>query len=255
MPGVQTAEEGGKGSPYVVNGARADASNVTVDGFNNQNPRDAGAQARPPLESLQEFKLQTSGYSAEYGRLAGGVVTMALKSGGNRFHGSVFEYLRNDVFDARNFFDAGKSKLRRNQFGASVSGPVVLPKLYDGHDNTFFLISWESFRGIAGSSSLGVIPTDLERAGNFSKSLDATGKVIPLKDPLASGSCTATVATACFPGNIIPANRFNAAAQQLLSRLPIAELRRREQLSVQRQRSRQLGQLRLQGGPEGRRQG
>ena len=220
VPGVQAAEEGGKGSPYVVNGARADASNVTVDGFNNQNPRDAGAQARPPLESLQEFKLQTSGYSAEYGRLAGGVVTMALKSGGNRLRGSVFEYLRNDLFDARNFFDAGKSKLRRNQFGASVSGPVALPKIYDGHDKTFFLISWESFRGIAGSSSLGVIPTDLERAGNFSKSLDATGKVIPLKDPLASGSCTATVTTACLPGNIIPANRFNPAAQQLLSVYP-----------------------------------
>lgn len=220
VPGVQTAEEGGKGSPYVVNGARADASNVTVDGFNNQNPRDAGAQARPPLESLQEFKLQTSGYSAEYGRLAGGVVTMALKSGGNQFHGSTFEYLRNDLFDARNFFDAGKSKLRRNQFGASVSGPVVIPHVYNGHDKTFFLASWESFRGTAGSSSLGVIPTDLERGGNFSKSFDATGKLVLIKDPLATGSCTATVATACFPGNIIPTSRFSSISQQMLSIYP-----------------------------------
>ena len=220
VPGVQTAEEGSKGSPYVINGARADASNVTVDGFNNQNPRDAGAQARPPLESLQEFKLQTSGYSAEYGRLAGGVVTMALKSGGNQLHGSVFEYVRNDMFDARNFFDAGKSKLRRNQFGASASGPVVIPKLYDGHDKTFFLASWESFRGTSGSSSLGVIPTDLERNGNFSKSLDATGKVVLIKDPLASGSCTATVSSACFPGNIIPTSRFSPISQQLLQYFP-----------------------------------
>jgi outer membrane receptor protein involved in Fe transport len=220
VPGVQTAEEGSKGSPYVINGARADASNVTVDGFNNQNPRDAGAQARPPLESLQEFKLQTSGYSAEYGRLAGGVVTMALKSGGNQLHGSVFEYVRNDMFDARNFFDAGKSKLRRNQFGASASGPVVIPKLYDGHDKTFFLASWESFRGTSGSSSLGVIPTDLERNGNFSKSLDATGKLVLIKDPLASGSCSATVSSACFPGNIIPTSRFSPISQQLLSYFP-----------------------------------
>ncbi len=220
VAGVQTAEEGGKGSPYVVNGARADASNVTIDGFNNQNPRDAGAQARPPLESLQEFKLQTSGYSAEYGRLAGGVVTMALKSGGNQLHGSVFEYLRNDKFDARNFFDAGKSELRRNQFGDSASGPVVIPKLYNGHDKTFFLASWESYRGIAGSSSLGVIPTDLERLGNFSKTIDATGKPVLVKDPLASGSCTTTVATACFPGNIIPANRISPIAQQLMTIYP-----------------------------------
>src|SRR5947209_14337625 len=191
VAGVQPAEQGSKGAGMSINGSRADGSNVIIDGFNDQNPRDAGAQARPPLDSLQEFKLQTSGYSAEYGRLAGGVVTMALKSGGNALHGSVFEYVRNDVFDARNFFDAGKSKLRRNQFGATVSGPVVIPKLTDGRNRTFFLASWESFRGISGTSSLGVIPTDLERRGDFSKSFDATGKLVLIKDPLATGTCSA----------------------------------------------------------------
>ena len=204
----------------MVNGARADASNVTIDGFNDQNPRDAGAQARPPLDSLQEFKLQTSGYSAEYGRLAGGVVTMALKSGGNQLHGSVLEYVRNDMFDARNFFDADKSKLRRNQFGASASGPVVIPKLYNGHDKTFFLASWESFRGISGSGNLGVIPTDLERKGDFSQSFDATGKRILIKDPLATGSCAAASSSACFSGNVIPAARISPIAQQLLQYYP-----------------------------------
>src|ERR1700688_2715628 len=92
VAGVQTAEQSAKGSPYVVNGARADASNVVIDGFNDENPRDAGAQARPPLDSLQEFKVHTSGYSAEYGRLAGGVVIMVLRSGGNALHGSLFAY-------------------------------------------------------------------------------------------------------------------------------------------------------------------
>jgi len=221
VPGVQPAEQGGKGSPYVINGARADASNVVIDGLNDQNPRDAGAQARPPLDSLQEFKVQTSGYSAEYGRLAGGVVNMVLKSGSNQLHGSVFEYVRNDMFDARNFFDQGKSELRRNQFGAGLGGPVVIPKLYDGHDKTFYMMSWESFRGIAGSNSLGVVPTALERAGNFSQSYDATGKLILIKDPLASGSCTATNASACFPGNIIPASRFSSISQQLMQYYPL----------------------------------
>jgi hypothetical protein len=221
VAGVQTAEQGGKGSPYVINGARADASNVVIDGLNDQNPRDGGAQARPPLDSLQEFKLQTSGYSAEYGRLAGGVVTMVLKSGGNQVHGAVFEFFRNDLLDARNFFDGGKSKLRRNQFGATLNGPVVIPKLYNGHDRTFFLMSWESFRGISGSSGLGVVPTALERQGNFSQSYDATGKLILLKDPQASGSCTATNASGCFPGNTIPASRFSPIAQQLLQFYPI----------------------------------
>jgi outer membrane receptor protein involved in Fe transport len=220
VAGVQPAEQSAKGSPYVVNGARADASNVTIDGINDFNPRDAGAQARPPLDSLQEFKLQTSGFSAEYGRLAGGVVTMALKSGGNQPHGSIFEFVRNDLFDARNFFDAGKSKLRRNQFGATVTGPVEIPRLYHGEDRTFFMVSWESIRQVSGSSNLGVVPSLLERQGDFSQSFDATGKLTPLKDPLASGSCTATVSTGCFAGNRIPASRMSPAALQLLSYYP-----------------------------------
>jgi len=221
VPGVQPAEQGGKGSPYVINGARADASNVVIDGLNDENPRDAGAQARPPLDSLQEFKLETSGYSAEYGRLAGGVVNMVLKSGANQVHGGVFEFVRNDLFDARNFFDAAKSELRRNQFGATISGPLVIPKVYNGHDRTFYLVSWESYRQIEGSNSLGVVPTALERQGNFSQSHDATGKLILVKDPLATGSCTATNATACFPGNTVPASRFSPIAQQLMTYYPL----------------------------------
>ncbi len=224
VAGVQPAEQSAKGSPYVVNGARADASNVTIDGLNDFNPRDAGAQARPPLDSLQEFKLQTSGFSAEYGRLAGGVVTMALKSGGNDLHGAVFEFVRNDLFDARSFFDAAKSELRRNQFGATVTGPVTIPKLYNGRDKTFFLASWESERQVSGSTNLGVVPSLLERQGDFSQSYDATGKLILIKDPLSSGSCTAANASGCFPGNRIPAARMSAPALAALSYYPLPNL-------------------------------
>src|SRR5216684_6616952 len=124
-PGVLPNAQGGAGSAMAINGARADNTNFIIDGFNDQNPRGAAAQARPNLDALQEFKMQTTGYSAEYGRLAGGVMNMVLKSGGNQLHGVLFEFLRNDVFDARNFFDAGKSKLRRNQFGATVTGPIM----------------------------------------------------------------------------------------------------------------------------------
>jgi len=216
VPGVQPAEQSAKGSPYTINGARADASNVLIDGLNDQNPRDAGSQARPPLDALQEFKLLTSGYSAEYGRLAGGVVSMVLKSGGNQLTGTLSEYLRNDRFDARNYFDVAKSELRRNQFGATLGGPLVIPGTYDGHNRTFFLFSWESFRQVQGSNSLGVVPTALERAGDFSQSIDATGKPILLKDPLASGPCTATNMSGCFPGNKIPAERISQVALQLL---------------------------------------
>ena len=220
VAGVQPAEQSFKGSPYVVNGARADASNVLIDGINDQTPRDASAQARPPLDSLQEFKLLTTGYSAEYGRLAGGVVSMVLKSGTNQLHGSLFEFLRNDDLDARNFFDQAKSKLRRNQFGAQLGGPLTIPKFYSGHNRTFFLVSWESYRQVQGTNQLGVVPTDRERTGDFSQSFDATGKLILIKDPTASGSCTQTVRTACFQNNIIPGNRISTIGQALMSYYP-----------------------------------
>jgi hypothetical protein len=94
---------------------------------------------------MMEFKMQTTGYSAEYGRLAGGTMNMALKSGGNSLHGSLFEFVRNDAFDARGFFDAAKTKLRRNQF--SRPGQAGLhPKLYNGINRTFFLFNWEGYR-------------------------------------------------------------------------------------------------------------
>ena len=115
---------------FAVNGARADNVSFLVDGMNNTQRRNTTVMVSPPLEGIQEFKIITSGFSAEYGRFAGGVLSMVTKSGGNRVRGSLYEFLRNDALDARNFFDAGKSKLIQNQFGATVAGPVLHPKVY-----------------------------------------------------------------------------------------------------------------------------
>jgi outer membrane receptor protein involved in Fe transport len=197
VPGVMPKAQGGQGSAFNVNGARADNTNFIIDGFNDQNPRGAAAQARPNLDALQEFKMQTSGYSAEYGRLAGGVMNMVLKTGSNQIHGTLFEFIRNDIFDARSFFDQEKTRLRRNQFGGTAGGPVWIPKVYNGRDRTFFLFSWESYRQSVGSTTLTRVPTSLERQGNFS----STGT---LKDPLGGN----------FPGSVIPASRGNAVAQK-----------------------------------------
>jgi TonB-dependent receptor-like protein len=143
--GVIPRGEGADGQ-FAVNGARADNVSFLVDGMNNTQRRNTAAMVSPPLEGIQEFKMITSGFNAEYGRFSGGVLSMVTKSGTNRVRGSLYEFLRNDVFDARNFFDAVKSKLRQNQFGATVSGPVFIPKLYNGKERTFFLVSWESQR-------------------------------------------------------------------------------------------------------------
>jgi hypothetical protein len=223
VPGVGQKAQGGNGSNFAVNGARTDNTNFVVDGFNNQNPRGGTAQARPPIDAMQEFKMQTTGYSAEYGRLAGGSMNMVLKTGTNRLHGSLFEFLRNDLLDARKFFDPAKTKLRRNQFGAVADGPVYIPRLYDGRNRTFFLFNWEGYRQVTGNSRLARTPTPAEMQGDFSDSYDVDGKRAMLVDPFsggASGACVTGKIGHCFPGNRIPASRVDPIARQVMAYYP-----------------------------------
>ena len=212
VPGVTPSAQGSNSGNMNINGSRPDNTNYLIDGFSNQSPRSGGALAKPSLDAMQEFKMQTSSFSAEYGRLGGGVMNMALKTGTNQLHGSAFEFVRNDKFDARNFFDIGKSKLRRNQFGATLNGPIYIPKLYNGRDRTFFLVSWESYREISGNNRLGVIPTELEHNGNFSQTRDTKGKLISLLDPFANTP---------FAGNVIPASRWHSVATKLMPWYPM----------------------------------
>src|SRR6266568_774447 len=139
--GVTPNAQGGQGSGFAINGARGDNTNFRVDGFDDRNIRGAAAQFRPNIDAMQEFKMEVAGYSAEYGKMAGGILNMVLKSGGNRPHASLFEYVRNDKFDARAYFDTGKLGFHQNQFGGTVTGPIIIPKLYSGRDRTFFLWS------------------------------------------------------------------------------------------------------------------
>ena len=212
IPGVTPTAQGSNSGNMNINGSRPDNTNYLIDGFSNQNPRAGGALAKPSLDAMQEFKMQTSTFSAEYGRVGGGVMNMALKTGTNQLHGSLFEFVRNDKFDARNFFDTGKSKLRRNQFGATLSGPVYLPKIYNGRNRTFFLFSWESYREISGENRLGVIPSELEHNGDFSQTRSGN-KPLTIVDPFANNTP--------FPGNIIPANRWHPVALKLMPWYPM----------------------------------
>jgi hypothetical protein len=213
VPGVVPQAQGGQGSGLAINGARSDSTNYYVDGFNDRNPRGAAAQVRPNMNALQEFKMEVAGYSAEYGRMAGGIMNMALKSGTNQFHGDIFYYVRNNVIDSRAFFDAEKLKLNRHQFGATLLGPVDIPKLYNGRNRTFFLFSWESYRQIVGSTTLSHVPSLLERAGNFTQSLNQLGKPVAVTDPFNKD--------APFPNNIIPADQFDPTAVKLLAYYPL----------------------------------
>ena len=220
--GVLKKAAGGAGGNFSINGARADNTNFLLDGFNNRNVKGGGQQIKVPIDAMQEFKMQVSSYSPEFGRYGGGVMNVVLRSGTNRLHGAVFEFLRNDALDARNFFDGEKSKLRRNQFGATVSGPVYLPKLYDGRNRTFFLASWESYRQAHGVTRLSRVPTQLERAGDFSQSTDVGGVPIALKDPLATGNCTQQSNAGCFPLSLVPKSRWNPISEKVAAFYPAA---------------------------------
>ena len=224
VPGVGQKAQGASGSNFAVNGARTDNTNFVIDGFNDQNPRGGAAQARPPIDAMMEFKMQTTGYSAEYGRLAGGTMNMVLKSGTNRLHGSLFEFVRNDAFDAREFFDAEKTKLRRNQFGAVLDGPVYIPKVYNGRNRTFFLFNWEGYRQVNGNSNFASVPSAAERAGDFRNSVDVNNKIANVADPFSggpSGACVSGKIGYCFPDKQIPASRLDPVAMQVMKFYPL----------------------------------
>ena len=209
--GVIPKGDGGDGA-YAVNGARADNFGFIIDGVENTQKRNTGAMINPPLEGVQEFKLITSGFAAEYGRYAGGVLTVVTKSGTNRLHGSLYEFIRNDVFDATGYFDGEKSKLRRNQYGAVLSGPIRIPKLYDGRNRTFFMVTWDELHVINGKSQRGITPLPEFFKGDFSRATDAFGKPLKLTDPLNKN--------AVFPNNQIAVSRFDPVALKLASYYP-----------------------------------
>ncbi len=217
VPGVMPLFRGGGGGSFAsVNGARGDQTNFYVDGISNRNPVNGGAQVRPPLDAVEEFRVETSGFSAEYGGFSGGIIGLTMRSGTNQLHGSVFEYLRNEAFDARGFFDEERLRLRRNQFGGTLGGPIVRNK-------SFFLASFESRLQSIGRTRLGNVPTEMERAGDFSESVDrsrasASGALqrVFLNDPDRPGACNRRVTRGCFPNNQIPAERMDPIALGLI---------------------------------------
>jgi hypothetical protein len=213
VPGVVVQVAGGAGS-FAINGARGETTNYLVDGIDDRNVRGAAPQLRPNIDSLQEFKMEVSGFSAEYGKMAGGILNMVLKQGSNAYHGTLFEYFRNDFFDSKAYFDTAVLPFKQNQFGGVISGPLSIPKVYNGHDRTFFMFSWESLRNPYEVSYLGTVPTVLEKSGNFSQDVSNTGKPIVISDP------TNAPAYVPFPGNIIPASLISPIAQAIMKYYP-----------------------------------
>ena len=189
----------------------------------------------PPVETVQEVKVLSNNYAAEYGGSAGGVIIATTKSGGNQFHGSLFEYLRNDAFDAADFFapvvngEKQKAPLRYNVFGGTIGGPLLLPKKvfgpagYDGHNKTFFFFAYEGTRRSEGLVRTLTVPTLLQRQGDFSNTRNAAGAVIPIFDPTTNRIEGGRTVRTQFAGNRIPTNRLDPVALSTAGILSAAE--------------------------------
>ena len=194
---------------FSVNGTRPSQSAYVLDGGLNMDMYNNVPAAFPNPDSLQEFSILQNSYSAVNGRDAGAVVTMVTKSGTNHLHGVLYDFLRNNDFDSRNFFSAGVSPLHRNQFGGNAGGPVTLPH-FNGRDRTFFFFAYEATRQTQGlTSSSTVVPTALERQGDFSQSL-VRGKLITVAPP---STVTAQNPNGVpYANNLIPASVLDPVA-------------------------------------------
>jgi hypothetical protein len=207
------------GGAFVANGVRSDMNNFILDGVDNNAKivdlsSNTNVVVQPSIDALMEFKVETNTYSAEYGHSAGAVVSATLRSGTNKIHGTVFEFIRNDKVDARSYFlpvSDRTPELRRNQYGATLGGPIRKNK-------TFLFGSWQGTRQ---NSAAGTIVETLAgaalRSGNFAgqKTINDPAATVPN----GSGGYTKSA----FPGNLIPANRVSGTASGLLAPLPLPE--------------------------------
>jgi len=202
-----------------INGGRDNAKNLAIDGITDL---DTGSNQtvhfQPNMDAIAEIKIMTTNYQAEFGRSGGGVITVITKSGSRDFHGTAYDYYRNETLNANSFFNnrsgIKKSPYRYRITGFSLGGPVEIPKVFNKlKDKLFFFWSeeWTGMKRDYGSQYT-TMPTQAERNGDFSKSYDSNGRLFNIIDPQTGQQ---------FPGNIIPAARINKLGQAILNFMPM----------------------------------
>ena len=216
-----TPEAKGTGNAVSLGGGQAASWSATLDGLpvNTNRSADAGETAymTPSVESITEFAVDTNGFKAEFGQAGGGVITFVSKSGTNDYHGTGYDFLRNQDLDARNFFAATRSIYKQNDFGASFGGPVRIPKLYDGKNRTFFFVNYEGFRNrIGANGAIASVPTPEMYKGDFSNWVNSGNKQIPIYDPDSTATVNGSFVRNAFPNNQIPASRFSPTSASII---------------------------------------
>lgn len=196
-----------------VNGSRANSTNFVLDGAQNNDHYTNAPNPMPNPDALNEFSVQTNSFSAEFGRQSGGIVNAVTKSGTNDLHGSGFWFVRNQAVNAANFFspivngEKVQDGLKRNQFGATVGGPVFIPGVYKGIDKSFFFFSYQGTLERLSPTQVGrIVPTAAQRQGDFSSLSKA------LIDPVTRQP---------YPGNRIPSDQISPISQGILAKVPV----------------------------------
>jgi hypothetical protein len=230
VPGVTgTVNASFTGLQFNVNGARAGNTDVLLDGVPAAPPTDdvTVLSIFPSVDATQEFKVQTSNFSSQFGNAAGGIINILYKSGTNSLHGSVYDFLRNSYLDSNNYFaNLYGYKLpafHRNQFGFSLGGPVYLPGLYHGQNKTFFFVDYEGLRQTQATSQTLSVPTLAERGGDFSSA------GVSIYDPrstvkMVSGTGATTYTRTQFLNNKIDPSLFDPVAANILKYYPLPNI-------------------------------
>jgi hypothetical protein len=223
---IPDAKNLGGDNGFSLGGGQAASYGTSLDGVSTNTSRALQkswvSSNAPSIEAIDQFTVDTNGFKAEYGHAGGGNMTFVSKSGTNQFHGSAYEFLRNNALDANNWFN-NRSRIpisiyKQNDFGATVGGPVWIPKVYRGKDKTFFFFSYEGFRNRSGANGAQfTVPTTEMYNGDFTKWVTSTGALIPIYDPTTQVTrADGTVARTQFPGNVIPKSLFSPAAVKAL---------------------------------------
>jgi hypothetical protein len=199
---------------FSIGGGQVAAYGTSLDGVSTNTSRALSkswvASNSPSVEAIDQFTVDTNGYKAEYGHAGGGNLTYVSKSGTNQFHGALYEFVRNNDFDANNWFSnrsgIANSIYKQNDFGIATGGPVWIPKIYNGKDRTFFFFSYEGFRNRAGANgTVFTIPTPEMYNGDFSKWVTSAGTLIPIYDPTTQvTNANGTVTRTQYAGNQVP---------------------------------------------------
>lgn len=212
---------------WSANGGQTNTNEFMLDGATAILANMNAASIIPTIDAIEEFKIHTNAMSAEFGRTGGAVINATYKSGTNSIHGTVYDFWKNRVLNANTWLNNRNGQPRDftnvHTFGYSVGGPVVLPKIYNGRNRTFFFTNYEGYRDVIPTRTLLTIPTEAERNGDFSNRRDRSGNLIQIYDPLTTAPVPGQAnryTRQPFPGNVIPANRIDPVAKALLAYYP-----------------------------------